>query len=84
MDYDPKSGELISTLEEISLYNMMLTEAMYQILSDKGILTRAEVTERINKLKSETKVNIRHPKSAGQRDRLKVLLQQLRMKIRAS
>ena len=65
MDYDPKSGEVTSSLEEISVYNMMLTEAIYQILSDKGILTRAEVTERIEKLKTETKVNIRHPKLNG-------------------
>lgn len=31
------------------------------VLADKGVLNRAEVTERIKKLKSETRVNLRRP-----------------------
>jgi hypothetical protein len=40
---------------------MLLSEAIFEILADKGILQRAEVTERIKKLKNETKVKLIRP-----------------------
>jgi hypothetical protein len=61
MDQNDKTGEVTASIEELAIYNMLLTEAIYELLADKGILTRAEVTERIKKLKSETKVNLRPP-----------------------
>ena len=59
MDQDKKTGEVTTSIEEFAVYNMVLSEAMYELLADKGILTRAEVTARIKKLKRETKVNLR-------------------------
>jgi hypothetical protein len=35
---------------------MILTEAIFQLLEQKGLLTRREVKERITKLKAETKL----------------------------
>lgn len=61
MHQDNKTGEVTTSIEELAVYNMLLTEAIYEILADKGILSRAEVTERIKKLKSETKVNLKRP-----------------------
>jgi hypothetical protein len=61
MDQNEKTGEVTSSIEELAVYNMLLSEAIYELLADKGILSRAEVTERIKKLKSETKVNFRRP-----------------------
>ena len=61
MNQDEKTGEVTTTIEELAVYNMLLTEAIYELLADKGIVTRAEVTERIKKLKSETRVNLRRP-----------------------
>jgi len=61
MDHNAKTGEVTTTIEELAVYNMLLSEAIYELLADKGIVTRAEVTERIKKLKSETKVNLRRP-----------------------
>ena len=61
MENDAKTGEVTSSIEELAIYNMLLSEAIYELLADKGIITRAEVTERIKKLKSETKVNLRRP-----------------------
>jgi hypothetical protein len=58
---DAKTGEVTASIEEIAIYNILLSEALYELLADKGLVTRAEVTERIKKLKSETKVNIRRP-----------------------
>jgi hypothetical protein len=58
---DAKTGEVTASIEEIAIYNMLLSEALYELLADKGVVTRAEVTERIKKLKSETKLKIRRP-----------------------
>jgi hypothetical protein len=61
MQQDDKTGEVTASIEELAVYNMLLSEALFEILADKGLVTRAEVTERIKKLRSETKVNLRRP-----------------------
>jgi hypothetical protein len=61
MDQNDKTGEVTTSIEELALYNIVLTEAIYELLADKGILSRTEVTERIKKLKTETKVNLKRP-----------------------
>ena len=58
---ESKAGEVTASIEEIAIYNMLLSEALYELLADKGLVTRDEVTERIKKLKAETKVNLRRP-----------------------
>ena len=58
---DPKTGEVTASTEELAVYNMLLSEALYELLADKGVVTRAEVTDRIKKLKTETKINLRRP-----------------------
>ncbi len=58
MQVDLKRGQVTATLEEIALYNMLLTEAIFDLLAEKGVLTREEVKARIEKLKNETKVNL--------------------------
>jgi len=58
MQVDLKRGQVAATLEEIALYNMLLTEAIFDLLAEKGVLTREEVKARIEKLKNETKVNL--------------------------
>ena len=55
---DAKTGEVTASIEEIAVYNMLLSEALYEILADKGVVTRAEMTERIKKLRSETKISL--------------------------
>ena len=61
MENDAKTGEVTTSIEELAVYNMLLTEAIYELLADKGFVTKSEVTERIKKLKSETKLNLRPP-----------------------
>jgi hypothetical protein len=58
---DAKTGEVTASIEELAVYNMLLSEAIYELLADKGILTKSEVTERIKKLKAETKINLPRP-----------------------
>jgi hypothetical protein len=61
MEHDDRTGEVTTSIEELAIYNMLLSEALFEILADKGHVTRAEVTERIKRMKSETKVNLRRP-----------------------
>jgi hypothetical protein len=58
---DFKEGSVTASLEEIAHYNMLLTEAIFELLAEKEILTGAEVKERVQKLKAETTVNFRRP-----------------------
>jgi hypothetical protein len=58
---DSKEGSVTASIEEIAHYNMLLTEAIFELLAEKNILTGAEVKERIQKLKAETKLNFRRP-----------------------
>lgn len=50
MDREKKVGEIT---EQMTLYKMFLTEAIFDLLAEKGILTNEEVKERIKKLKTE-------------------------------
>jgi hypothetical protein len=49
-----KTDRVTATIQEIAYYNMFLTEAIFELLAEKGVLTGEEVLERIRKLKSET------------------------------
>jgi len=50
MRRDEKRGKLAA---EITLYNMFLTEAILELLAERGILTGEEVKERVEKLKNK-------------------------------
>jgi hypothetical protein len=56
MEHDEKAGTTTTTLKEVAYYNMFLTEAIFELLAEKGILTGEEVKERVKKLKNETKL----------------------------
>jgi hypothetical protein len=58
---EAKDGKVTASIEEIAQYNMLLTEAIFEILAEKNILSGAEVKGRVQKLKGETKLNLRRP-----------------------
>jgi hypothetical protein len=58
MKTDAKSGKVTATIEELARYNMVLTEAIFELLAERGILSGEEVLERVEKLKSETTLNL--------------------------
>jgi hypothetical protein len=47
-------GELTASIAETAIYSMLLSQALFEILEEKGLVTRAEVTERMEKLENET------------------------------
>jgi glutamate synthase domain-containing protein 2 len=59
MQQDDRTGKVTATIQEIVHYNMFLTEAIFELVAEKGILTGEEVRERIKKLKSETPLQFR-------------------------
>lgn len=61
MSPDDKNVTALNSIEKVASRGMSLTEALYEILADKGIITRGRVIERIKKLKSEAKVNRSRP-----------------------
>ena len=61
MNPDDKSAKAPESIEEVAVRAMSLTEALYEILADKGMLTGDRVLERIKKLKSEIKINLSRP-----------------------
>ena len=54
---DSNEDNVNASVEMIAYRNMLLTEAIFEILAEKNILTGVEVLERIKKLKAETKCN---------------------------
>jgi hypothetical protein len=46
-----------ASVKTMANYNMILTEAIVQLLEEKRLLTRREVKERIKKLKAETELS---------------------------
>jgi hypothetical protein len=45
------------TFEHLSYSNMLTLNALVELLTEKGVLTKPEILERIKKLQSETKVS---------------------------
>jgi len=51
--------QIKASVETMAYYNMVLTEAIFQLLEEKGLLKRQEVKDRIEKIKTETKLSFR-------------------------
>jgi hypothetical protein len=58
---DAKDENVTASIDEITRYNMLLTEAIFELLAEKNILSGAEVLERVKKLQTETQLNFPRP-----------------------
>jgi hypothetical protein len=59
MDHDDIRGQVTASVAETAIYSMLLSQAIFEILEEKGLVTRAEVTERMNKLENEAASKMR-------------------------
>lgn len=59
MKEDQKTGKVTVSFEELAYTNMIVVEALVELLTEKGLLSRLEMEERVKKLRQETKVNFR-------------------------
>ena len=53
---DP-SKRLTTTFEQLSYSNILTLNALVELLTEKGVLTKPEIMERIKKLQGETKTS---------------------------
>jgi len=61
MDQGDMKVQAPTSIEEIAIHGRALTEALYEILADKSVLTQMEVIARIRKLTTEVKINFQQP-----------------------
>jgi len=59
MQEDMKSGRVTVSFEELAYTNMIVVEALVELLAEKGLLSRLEIEQRVKKVRQETKVNFR-------------------------
>jgi hypothetical protein len=57
MTVDEQSKRQTTTFEQLSYSNMLTLNALVELLTEKGVLTKPEILERIKKLQRETKVS---------------------------
>lgn len=57
MSQDSRSDRKTVSLEELAYSNMMIVQALVDVLAEKGVLTQSEVMERVQKLKQEVLAN---------------------------
>jgi len=46
------------TFEELAYSSMLTLNALVELLTEKGVLTKPEILERVKKLQGETKVSV--------------------------
>jgi hypothetical protein len=54
MQQNPKTGRTMVSFEEMAVSTMLLQEALIQLLDEKGLISKAEVMERLKQLQAET------------------------------
>jgi len=54
MKEDPRTGRTTVSFEELAASTMLLQEALIQLLDEKGLVSKAEVMERLKQLRAET------------------------------
>jgi len=57
MTQPPEAGPVITTFEEVAYYNMILVESLMQLMSEKGLLEREEIFERVKMIRAKTGLN---------------------------
>jgi len=57
MPEDLKTGQITASFKELVYSNMLMVEAVVELLMQKNVITRDEVLETVKKLKEQTRVN---------------------------
>jgi len=55
-----KNEPQVTTHVKLATYNMLMDEALFELLIEKGILTKEELLERIEKLRKVIKIMIQN------------------------
>lgn len=57
---DLQSSRVVASFEQVTLSNLVLLEALVELLIEKNLLTRDEIMERVKKLNAETRQLVRN------------------------
>jgi hypothetical protein len=57
MPQNSNEGRKRASFEELAYSNMMIVQALVELLAEKGVLTQKEVMERVQRLNRETKTD---------------------------
>ncbi len=57
MQEDSKAGQLTASFKELVYSNMLMVEALVELLMQKGMITHDEMMETVKKLKGQTRIN---------------------------
>lgn len=57
MKDDPATGRTQVSFEELAYSNLVVVEALVQLLKEKGVLTHEEVVKKVQEVKATTKMN---------------------------
>jgi hypothetical protein len=61
MDQNDENVQVPNSIKEVAIRGMAISEVLYEILADKGVLTPMEVIARTRKLTAEIKTNLQAP-----------------------
>ena len=61
MKENPKTGRMTISFEELAYTNMIVVEALVQLVTERKMLTRQEIEERIKAVKRDMRVRFRGP-----------------------
>ena len=56
MQQDPKTGRTTVSFEELAYSDMLLVEGLVELLDEKGLLTKAEIMQRLKQLRAQAGV----------------------------
>jgi hypothetical protein len=59
VEMDFKPGEVVASIDEIAVYNMVFTQAMFEVLVTSGVLDGDAVREKITQIKQQTQVKLK-------------------------
>jgi hypothetical protein len=57
MQQDHKAQQMTASFEEITFSNMLIVQALVELLAEKCVISNQEVLGRVQRLRRETKVN---------------------------
>jgi hypothetical protein len=61
VDQNDKNVQVPESIKEVAIRGMTMSEALYELLTDKGVLTQMEVIARTRNLTTAIKVNFQQP-----------------------
>jgi hypothetical protein len=53
----PEAGAVITAFEEVAYYNIILVESLAPLISEKRLLEREEIFERVKMIRAKTGMN---------------------------